>query len=394
VIEIPEVLGLARPDPERLRQIVAEALCVPIGQIAGVAAIEVEKVAYDIGTPSTHALLRCRGLAVFTDATTRSWSAFVKVLQSAWAWDLLDHIPESFRTDLANNLPWRAEVDGYGPGIMRALPAGLRQPRLFGIVEIDEWHVALWVEDVEPSPTGWDLATFARAARLLGRLAARRPVGCDAVIAPTEQSAQPGFVLRYYTGGRVRMAALPQLADDALWAHPSVAAAVEATGEYALRTDLLAASEHLDAWLDLLDTLPQTYAHGDASPQNLLVPTSEPDTLVVIDWGFNCPLAVGFDLGQLLVGLVHAGELAADALPGVMDAIVPAFHDGLVSEGFVASLDQVRTGFAVSLLVRSMFTALPFERLAGPPSPDQTSHWIERIRLTRFMLDLAAEFVA
>lgn len=389
-IEIPAGLGLARPDPERLRQIVARALQVPTDQIVGVADIEVEKVAYDIGTPSTHALLRCRGTAALDDATTRPWSAFVKVLQSVWAWEFLDQIPEPFRADLANNLPWRAELDGYTPNMLRALPAGLRQPRLFGVVEIDEWHVALWVEDVEVSSAVWGLAMFARAARLLGRLAARRPVGCDALIAPSEQSAQPGFVLRYYTGGRVRMGALPQLVDDALWAHPTVAAAVEATGEHALRADLVDASEHLDAWLDLLDALPQTYAHGDASPQNLLVPASEPGTFVIIDWGFNCPLAVGFDLGQLLVGLAHAGELGADALPGVLDAIVPAFHEGLVSEGFVASLDQVRTGFAVSLVVRSMFTALPFERLAAPASASATAMWVERIRLTRFLLDLSA----
>lgn len=297
-IEIPAGLGLARPDPERLRQIVARALQVPTDQIVGVADIEVEKVAYDIGTPSTHALLRCRGTAALDDATTRPWSAFVKVLQSVWAWEFLDQIPEPFRADLANNLPWRAELDGYTPNMLRALPAGLRQPRLFGVVEIDEWHVALWVEDVEVSSAVWGLAMFARAARLLGRLAARRPVGCDTLIAPSEQSAQPGFVLRYYTGGRVRMGALPQLVDDALWAHPTVAAAVEATGEHALRADLVDASEHLDAWLDLLDALPQTYAHGDASPQNLLVPASEPGTFVIIDWGFNCPLAVGFDLGQ------------------------------------------------------------------------------------------------
>ena len=59
-------------------------------------------------------------------------------------------------------------------------------------------------------------------------------------------------------------------------------------------------------------------SHGDASPQNLLVPASEPDTFVVIDWSFHGPLAVGFDLGQLLIGLAHAGRLTADVLPDVL----------------------------------------------------------------------------
>lgn len=48
----------------------------------------------------------------------------------------------------------------------------------------------------------------------------------------------------------------------------------------------------------------------------------------------------------------------------------------------------------LSLAVRSMFTALPLESLDGPPSSEQTGYWVERIRLTRFMLDLAAEFGA
>ena len=72
----------------------------------------------------------------------------------------------------------------------------------------------------------------------------------------------------------------------------------------------------MPAVLDALDALPQCYQHGDASPQNLLVPEGNPDEFVVIDWGFDCPQAVGFDLGQLLVGLAHAGELAPEALPG------------------------------------------------------------------------------
>ena len=63
--------------------------------------------------------------------------------------------------------------------------------------------------------------------------------------------------------------------------------------------------------LDALEALPQCYQHGDASPQNLLVPKGKPDEFVVIDWGFDCPQAVGFDLGQLLIGDGQAANTAA-----------------------------------------------------------------------------------
>jgi aminoglycoside phosphotransferase (APT) family kinase protein len=96
-----------------------------------------------------------------------------------------------------------------------------------------------------------------------------------------------------------------------------------------LRRDLLRLADRIDEWLDALDAQPQTLAHGDASPQNLLVPIDEPDTFVIIDWGFGSPLAVGFDLGQLLIGLVQAGEADARDLGSVHAAILPAYLEGL-----------------------------------------------------------------
>lgn len=401
-MDVPEALGLARPEPERLRQIVAAALGTDSGAIRAVTDMTVEKVDYAIGTPMTHALLRCRGNAdLERDGESHSsgvqvpWSAFVKVLQSPWAWEHIDRIPEQFRADFADNVPWRLELDAHRPEVTAVLPDGLRQPNLYGVVEIDELHVAIWMEDVDVSTDRWDLATFAHAAELLGRLAARRPIGTPAVIEPSPRAAVPGFTLRYYVNGRVRMGALPDLAGDSLWAHPSVHAAVETTGENHLRDDLLEAATDLDGWLDVLDTLPQTYCHGDASPQNLLVPSDEPDTFMVIDWSFNSPLAVGFDLGQLLIGLAHAGEVEVDELPAIVAAILPAYIRGMAAEGFPATPTEIRTGFILSLIVRGMFTALPVETLEAPttePFPGQTAHWIERILLTRFLLDLAAEF--
>ena len=93
-----------------------------------------------------------------------------------------------------------------------------------------------------------------------------------------------------------------------------------------------------------MDALPQALPHGDASPQNLLVPADDPDTFVAIDVSFQNPQAVGFDLGQLLVGLTHAGQLPAAALPEVHAVLVPAFTDGLQAEGGQATADRSPSG--------------------------------------------------
>ena len=100
---------------------------------------------------------------------------------------------------------------------------------------------------------------------------------------------------------------LPALRAGQIWRHPLASAALRQSGDPALPGDMLTLAGRLPGVLDMLDRLPQTYAHGDASPQNLLLPVREPGTVIVIDWGFGSLLPVGFDLGQLLVGLAHAG---------------------------------------------------------------------------------------
>lgn len=58
--------------------------------------------------------------------------------------------------------------------------------------------------------------------------------------------------------------------------HPVMQAALGQAAEPALPADMLALGERLPQLLDMLDDLPQTHAHGDASPQNLLLPQDEP----------------------------------------------------------------------------------------------------------------------
>jgi hypothetical protein len=128
--------------------------------------------------------------------------------------------------------------------------------------------------------------------------------------------------------------------------------------------------------------------HGDASPQNLLVPAEDPDTFVAIDWSLMGPVAVGYDLSQLLIGPAHAGLLDVDRLPAVHDAVLPAYVAGLADEGMRVGTDVVRFGFHVALVVRSAFSALPPARLAGPATPGDAALVARRIRLTRYLVDL------
>ncbi|GAA1629480.1 hypothetical protein GCM10009744_16830 [Kribbella alba] len=353
--------------------------------------VRVEPVGYLIGTPSTEALLRVFGTARLADGTTTNWSCFVKKLQSARHWSQLHLVPEQMRENFVQNLPWRLEIAVHQSTLASLLPDGLRLPALYRLdINDDDERAALWMENVIQVPGPWPLERFGRAAYLLGRLSARRQLHLVKPLLPRRDVETPGVALRYYTTGRVMMGALPVLADADTWRHPLLASAVCNTGEHRLKDDLLALAERLPAVLDGLDALPQTYQHGDASPQNLLVSEDNEDEFVVIDWGFDCPQAVGFDLGQLLVGLAHAGELAPEALPLIHRAIVSAFMEGLAADGMIVSEDQVLFGYLGSLMCRATFTALPLELFNHTGDAATIAIFEQRVRLTRALVDLVS----
>ncbi|MGY4767995.1 phosphotransferase [Kribbella sp. CWNU-51] len=354
--------------------------------------VRVEPVDYPIGTPSTAALLRLFGTATTAAGDTVGWSCFVKKFQSPRHWAYIDMVPEQFRAAFIQNLPWQLEIAVHRSGIADVLPDGMRLPQAYRIDVYDDDRGTLWMENIVQEPGPWPMERFERAAYLLGLLSARRQPHLVEPLLPRGNVTTPGVGLRYYTGGRVQTSALPAIADPETWRHPLLAAAVCNVGDHRLRDDLLELGERLPAVLDALDALPQCYQHGDASPQNLLVPEGT-DEFVVIDWGFDCPQAVGFDLGQLLVGLAHAGELASEALPAVHKVILKAFIKGLAAEGMQVTEEQVLYGYLGSLCARATFTALPLEEITKMSDGASLALFEDRVLLTRALVDLVSPVV-
>ncbi len=383
-------LGPAAVTPDRLNLLVS---CV-VGEPVQVTTLAVAPVSYPNASIATGALLRCTGTAIGLDGECRHWRVFVKLLQSARVWPLLNLVPAHLRQLFVDGFPWRVEIDAYLSRLPELFADGMRLPVIYDVIEIDDDRAAIWMEDVLQAPEPWGLDRFERAAHDLGVLAGCRPLGSDVVFGPADTYAAPGRALRMFVDGRVRFGIAPLLHDDELWQQPALREALAETGESGIRTELSAALTRLDGWLAAMDALPQTYCHGDASPQNLLSPADDPSTCVIIDFGFSSPQCVGFDLGQLLVGLVHAGELDAGGLDTIRRVIVPAYTDGLRSTGFEVAPGDVERGFLTSMVVRSLFTALPLETAHLAVAPDVGRLWIQRLRLTRYLLECAAEITA
>jgi Phosphotransferase enzyme family len=393
-----DMFGLVSLTPAVLTQITSAA----VGRAVRPASTRVTPIPYDWGSPATAGLWRVDVSgqpfpAPGHDARAAgpvSYTYFVKLLRHPRRWPGLAHLPDqASRDEFVGFFPWRFELDMVECGIGDVLPAGMRTPWLHHVTRADGDHLGLWWEFVTERPAPWDLADYRRAAFLLGRLAARRQDGADVnrLLPPVCRQAHPsGSSLRFFTERRVLRGVLPVLRAGKIWDHPLASVALRQSGDMSLPADMLALAGRLPGVLDMLDRLPQTYAHGDASPQNLLLPDNQPGTIAVIDWGFGSLLPIGFDLGQLLVGLAHAGRSDPAALPDIDAAIFPAYLDGLAAEDYRAAPAQVRAGYLGALAARSALSALPLELLSRPLAKDAEAEFLHRLRLTRALIGLTA----
>jgi hypothetical protein len=365
-----------------IAEIGGQALRLPAGTPATVERWRAVAIPHGAGAPATGGLYRVQGTC--TDGAT--FSVFVKQLHHARHWSQLDILPPNVRESFVQNFPWRQELAAWDDTFAGRLPDGLRVPDLYRISDLGDDRLLVWMEDIDALAYAWPISRYQRAAYLLGGFAALRSTP-DLWAA----SAWPrGTVLSRYVTGRVG-GVVPLLYTDSLWRHPLLAQAADAH----LRDDLIDLAARLPELAARLAELPAALPHGDACPQNLLVPRSDPDTLVAIDISMQSPMPLGFDLGQLLIGHVHAGLMPAAHLPAVHEQLVPAYQAGLHDHGVDTTADDILLGYTGSLLIRAGFTSLPIETL-GDSAPgdsldeaERAHHFRERATLTRFIIDHA-----
>lgn len=349
------LLGAADVDDEVLAAMAADLLGHDRADVA-VLDTRVALVAYDLPAITTAGRYWVSGTARTTTGEA-DFRLFVKHVQAWHRHAFFQLVPEEHRAAAAASVPWRTEHLAYASDLAHRLPAGLRMPRALGVFELPDDAAAVWLEEVVAEPVAWDTARYARAAYLLGRMAASPRVAPLADVG--------GFgdgVIEQYAYGRLQMQVVPALLDDGVWRHPAIAAAFGAS----LRDRLRATVARIPALCEELAGFPYAAGHGDASPNNLL-PGAEPGSFVLIDYGFWGRKPVGFDLGQLLVGEVQLGRRSPDLLAETDEAITAAYHRGLVEEGMELSPEEVRRAHALQVLLFTGLSALPFDELESPP---------------------------
>lgn len=357
-----QLLGVPTGDGESAaRALLRDAVGLEVETFA------VEPVGYSFGSPTTGGLYRLRSTGPAGSAVL-----FCKVVQHVRHWPGLAMLPEEIRDSFADELPWRTELELWDPIVQASLPEGMRSPVMYRMLDLGDDRIAAWQENVTDATDAWTTDQLAEAAALLGRWNARCTDPSMLATSPYPR----GHALRMYATQAVAYRGLAPLADDDLWSHPWLRDHAD------LRARLLALGGEIPAMLDRLDTVPQTLPHGDASPQNLL---RTADGIVVIDLSFRTPHALGFDLGQLLVGLVHAGELTAAQLPDIAAAILPAYLDGVRAEGLDVPDDVIAEAFASSALLRSGFDGFLYDLLDRGDGARYA--FDERVAMSRFLVE-------
>ena len=366
-----DALGAADVSDARLAAIVASLLGVDEVSLADV---HVESVAYDIPAITTASRHWVSGQAVTTRGT-EPFRIFVKHVQSWERHPFFQFVPEEFRDLATAGVPWRTEPEIYRSDLADRLPDGLTMPRALDVSYLDELSAAIWLEEVPARDAVWDLERYRRAAYLVGRLAA------SADVAPLADLRDVDWSLGVYTSGRLDVQVIPMLMSDELWQHPLCA-----SFDDELRERLRAAAARADDLAAEGDALPWLTSHGDACPNNLLA-GDDPDGFVLIDFGYFGPAPVGFDLSGLLVGEVQLGRSSADTLAEVDATIIPAYVDGLRTEGCDISEDVVRRAHAIRTLLMTGLSAVPFDFFEAPMDDAVRRLAADRAVLARYCLD-------
>jgi phosphotransferase family enzyme len=332
---------------------------------------------YDRPAITTAGRYLVTGTARTGTGQVRAFALFVKVICAYQRSPLRFAIPAHLRAQAAALIPWHTEADLYRSDLRDRLPAGLAIPRAVAVRDLDADSAALWLEQVPARRVIWDAGRHARAAYLLGRLAASRAV------APLATAVHGARTPRLYADAWLAHVVLPALTRNDIWSQPLVRDTFDAR----LRDRLLTAADTLPALLDELDDAPAATAHGDACTANLLL-AGDRDAQVMVDLGFCGQAPLGTDLGQLIAGEVQTGQRHPADLPALEAACLPAYLAGVQAEGGTARLAHVRRTHAALLTIFSALPSVPIEHLDDEPTPRLRQLFRGRAALARFALDL------
>lgn len=257
--------------------------------------------------------------------TVRHWSMIVKVLGARQGEQPDD--PQY----------WKREAEIFRHQLLDDLPDGLGAPRSYGVIEYPDESCWVWMEDVHDDLGGeWPLEHYQIVARDLGRF--------NGAFLTTRAIPDYPWLSSNWFGKTVEgvagiipyaSQALEKLVKDGIFQRDAVE-----------QLDKLWADRHL--FLDVVNTLPQTFCHLDAFRRNLVVCKRSDNQYKTLglDWAYAGKSALSADLAVCnLVGIFTYEIDVEDAL-AIQKMTMDGYLNGLGDAGWSGDPEIVRLGYA------------------------------------------------
>jgi hypothetical protein len=241
---------------------------------------------------------------------------------------------------------WQREILAFQSGFLEQLPPGVRAPRFYGTMEIDNGGAWLWMEHIQET-TGkhWSLEDFRRTARHLGRSQGKYLVGTPLIDQPwlTQTFFRNVWDKQGWWSGFMN----PSSKENA-WQSPITQRGFD--DQHKLR--VLQLLDEKENFFDANYRLPQVLCHNDASRRNFMwsrsAQTGE-EELVGIDWAFTGIGALGNDLGQLVGTSLFFFEYNPKDAETLEAAQLEGYLAGLADNDIHIDPRLVRLGYLISL---------------------------------------------
>jgi hypothetical protein len=308
-------------------------LAVPVRRLLGDGAVVQTWTSRRLtgGTSDALGVWRVSGDAI-TGGQVLSWSLILK----GW------RVPPAGVSPSSMNWPLR-EAALYRSGLLNDLPDGLAAPAYFGDEERSDGSTWLWTEDVQDSaPDAWPLELFASQARLLGQMNGEWITGRPL---PELPDLSRGWVRERVEAAAPYIQMFRQVAEQPLVRQVYPPEVMDA---------YLRMWAERERWHAVLDRLPQTFCHMDASRRNTFTrigPDKRGQT-VLIDWAFAGIGALAEEMTSPIVASVMFGDAAVDDARQMEAAALDGYIEGLRDAGWRGDSCDVWHGYAVAAILR------------------------------------------
>lgn len=291
---------------------------------------------------------------VLTGSGLQAWSLILKAIQ-----------PDPSHDDPQGYRYWKREALAYQSGLLERLPIPMTVPTCYDVKETPDGAIWLWLEDV----TGdlehpWSIERYRTVAMQLGQFNGAYLTGQPL---PIDAWITCDWLKKYLEHAAPMVKFIRQNP-----AHPDVRAMLPGIN-LALT---LAFWDEYPRMMEILDQMPKVFCHQDAFERNLFI---RGDQLLAIDWGYAGIAPVGTELAPLIGMAFSLAGVSSDQAKKLDQVCFDGYLEGLRQAGWKPDPRQVRTVYALTLLLRYIIGATIGELLPGALEKSTRQRWAEGI---------------